>query len=351
MAEPREQFWRSFLKAVETEPRDAREIRGASGFVHPLLGVGVDEARGRTVIISGDPDARTAALAQADIQSALPSTRVVMARPVAINLRAFAISLIERVGATRITLESLQALKGDHEDNSRVRQFFDETFSANMDAVARPFKFAVLNTLSFWKELVQQVSLLRVEGLGTAGDESTRDGGTKNPAVLLEKLLTFDPVALDRLGGVCAVPLFDFAETDFELFHREATEEVRELLRTHHVFQYFFPPADQIALAAAERERNVSATTVTRQVSLAPDAGHPLARNELVDPGIDVSELLEALGERGLIVEGSSVVEVTPEGRSVRAEVKFRPREGVIEKLSRLLSVKLNINLKDIFKS
>jgi hypothetical protein len=52
---------------METEPRDIRSVRGASGFVHPILAAGVDEGRKRTLIVSGDPDARTAALAQADI--------------------------------------------------------------------------------------------------------------------------------------------------------------------------------------------------------------------------------------------------------------------------------------------
>ena len=50
----KQHFWRSFLRAIETDPREAREIRGASGFVHPALAVGVDEKRGRTVIVSGE---------------------------------------------------------------------------------------------------------------------------------------------------------------------------------------------------------------------------------------------------------------------------------------------------------
>lgn len=87
----KQHFWRSFLIAVETEPREAHEIRGASGFVHPVLAIGVDEKRSRTVIVSGDFDARMASLAQADIQAADPSTRIVMARPVGINLQAIGI--------------------------------------------------------------------------------------------------------------------------------------------------------------------------------------------------------------------------------------------------------------------
>ena len=43
-------------------------------------------------------------------------------------------------------------------------------------------------------------------------------------------------------------------------------------------------------------------------------------------------------------------MEISPTGSAVRSEVKFRPREGVIEKLSRIVSLKVDFNLKDIFK-
>jgi hypothetical protein len=58
---------------------------------------------------------------------------------------------------------------------------------------------------------------------------------------------------------------------------------------------------------------------------------------------------VDALRDRGLFVEGVSTIEVSPAGQSIRAEVKFRPREGFIEKLSRVFSIKLNVSLKDIF--
>ena len=196
--------------------------------------------------------------------------------------------------------------------------------------------------------MIQQLSFIEVDGFDP--NASATSGVKANPAILFQHLLTFDPVAIDRIGGVCAVPLYDLGEADFELFARTATDEVREVLRTHHIFQYFFPPADQIALAAADRGSPVTTASIFHQVNFAPEAGHPLAPNEIVDPRTDILDLVEALREKGLLVEGSTSAEVSQSGHLLRAEVKFRPREGVMEKLSRILSIKLDVSLKDIFK-
>jgi hypothetical protein len=351
MADPSKRFWQSFLRAVETEPRHAHEIRGASGIIHPLLAVGVDEARARTVLVSADADARTAALAQADIQASLPSMKVVMARPVAINLRAFASSLISQLGGSRVPMNILQRFSSEGDEGQKqMQQFFAETFSGNVIAVTRPFKYVELNVPSFWKELIQQLSLLQFEGLPQPDSNELKQELKGTPTLVLERLMGFDPIAADRAGGVCAIPLFDLLETDFEVFENGATDSAREVLRVHNVLHYFFPAADQIILAAAERSAPTPPSLAMRQVAFAPEAGHPLAPNEIVDPRTDLIDLLEALRAKGLVTEGNTVLELTPAGHSVRAEVKFKPREGLMEKLARVLSIKIDMSLKDIFK-
>ena len=72
----RPEFWNGVLRAIGTDPRSAREIGGASGVRHSALGVGVDETEKRIVIVSASGDARSAALAQADIQSAISDQRL-----------------------------------------------------------------------------------------------------------------------------------------------------------------------------------------------------------------------------------------------------------------------------------
>lgn len=348
--DPKRQFWDTFLRAMETEPRDVRSIRGASGFVHPILAAGVDEGRKRTLIVSGDPDARTAALAQADIQAVAPSTKIVMARPIAINLQSLALSVIGHVGAARLPVSRLQPVNPeDTNEKTQLPDFLQSLLSDTIEKGSRPFKFVELNTLSFVKELAQQLSLVKFEGFEIAGKPQLPDLKLA-PTVILEQLVSFDPVAVDRSGGVCAIPLYQLEDDDFDAFSQGDEDKARACLSKHHVFQYFFPPADQIALAIADRRLVNTPDSLYRYVETAPEIGHPLAPNELVDPHAPITELVDALRDRGLLVEGSTAIEVSPAGQVVRKEIKFRPREGLMEKLSRVLSIKLDVSLKDIFK-
>ena len=67
------------LRAAETKPAGASEIRGASGLAHPVIAVGTDDIRRRLIVISAEADGRTAALAQGDIQMAVGSMQVLFA--------------------------------------------------------------------------------------------------------------------------------------------------------------------------------------------------------------------------------------------------------------------------------
>lgn len=345
MSDSKIQFWNTFLTSLETVPREAQDIRGASGFVHPILAVGVDEARRRTVIVSGDADARTAALAQADIQAAIPSIKIVMARPVAINLQPIAMVLMEKLGGVRIPFSRFELLSS----KEKGEQYAKELLNDVGEIVARPYLYVQLNTLSLWKEVIQQLSLLQFEGFSGKQEDQPPDLKAM-PMMILEQLLRYDPVAVDRSGGVCAVPLHLLDQADFEAIARGDADYARACLVRHGVFQYFFPPADQIALAAVDRGEATTADAISRRVEMAPDLGHPLAPNELVDPQAHVMDLVDALKDRKLIIEGNMSIEVSPTGRTVRSEVKFRPREGVMEKLARVISIKVDMSMKDLFK-
>lgn len=108
-------FWDNFLRAVETEPRPAPHIVGASGIDHSLLALGVDDARKRLVLISADHDARASAMMQTDVQSTLPGIHVVVARPIAIGLPIIAQRIIEMAGTSKISM-SLFGNSGTQED-------------------------------------------------------------------------------------------------------------------------------------------------------------------------------------------------------------------------------------------
>ena len=345
MLDPKKQFWNTFLSSLETVPREVQDVRGASGFVHPILAVGVDAARRRTVIVSGDPDARTAALAQADIQAALPHVKIVMARPVAINLQPIALALMEKLGGARIPFSRFELLSSKEKGEQYAHELLDDVG----ESVARPFLNVQLNTLSIWKEVIQQLSLIQIEGFSGKQEDQAPDLKAI-PIMILERLLRYDPVAVDRSGGVCAVPLHLFDQADFEALARGDVDHATACLTKYGVLQYFFPPSDQIALAAIDRGEATTPDAISRRVQMAPELGHPLAPNELVDPQAGIMDLMDALKDRDLLVDGSMSVEVSPAGRTVRSEVKFRPREGVMEKLARVISIKVDINWQDLFK-
>jgi len=110
MTDKQTAFWRNLLIAAETDVRDASTIRGGSGIDHPVVAVGVDDTRKRVVVISGDADARSAALAQSDIQAALGSVQVVVARPIVMNLADAAKALTTVAGGPNFDISKLQLL-------------------------------------------------------------------------------------------------------------------------------------------------------------------------------------------------------------------------------------------------
>ena len=61
-------------------------------------------------------------------------------------------------------------------------------------------------------------------------------------------------------------------------------------------------------------------------------------------------EIVDALKDRGLVIEGDVGLTVTDRGLGTRANVRFKPREGLLSKISNLFSVKVDLSLKDIFK-
>ncbi len=117
----------------------------------------------------------------------------------------------------------------------------------------------------------------------------------------------------------------------------------RELLGEHDVLQYFFPAPDQLALGIIERA-SASPTDIVDQIALAPSLGHPLGEMELVARGTSLPEIMDALKERGFVVDGEIAQELTAEGESRRASVRFTPKEGVISKLINRVSITIDIS-------
>jgi hypothetical protein len=338
-------FWNTLLRAVETEPTETRPLRGASGLQHPVIAIGTDANRKRLVVISGDPDGRSAALAHADIQAAYPDTRVVLARPIAIHLARIAEAIVSMLGKPTLTPEDLKELP---QEGSPQRKLFEAKLQlltgVGFAPAFRAYSFASLSLVSVIQEAVLQLSHLQFEfPVGI-------DGVQGAPTIQFGPLVALDPSQVDRQSGVCFIPLYQLSDADAEIFHAGADiEAAREILKAHHVFQYFFPAPDQLALGLFESPALLSAV-VADTVEKAPSLGHPFGAFELLSGGTPLVDLVDALKDRGLCAEGEIGIELTEKGKNVRAAVRFKPREGLLSKLSNVFSLKVDLSLKDIFK-
>jgi len=82
----------------------------------------------------------------------------------------------------------------------------------------------------------------------------------------------------------------------------------------------------------------------------APTHGHPLGAPELFQDRASLLETLEELKGAGYVADAEIGVEITEKGRAVRQIIKIRPREGLISKISKVISVKVNLSTKDLLK-
>lgn len=199
--------------------------------------------------------------------------------------------------------------------------------------------------VALWQDLISQLSHLSVE-------MPTTDAGLAGvlPKLHLGSLAALDPAGNDRTLGNCFIPLYDFTDSDAEVLHRgQDVEAVRYVLRQKGILQYFYPAPDQLILGFLDRGLDRS-TSLIELVNTAPAIGHPLGQSEMVPPETRLSHIVEALMERKLIVEGEIGLELSGQGQATRGTVRFRPREGIFEKIARILSVKVDFNLKDLFR-
>jgi hypothetical protein len=205
---------------------------------------------------------------------------------------------------------------------------------------------ASLNLVAVWKDVIQQLSLIEIE----PHPRALPDGKTVAPTLHLRKLVALDPAEVDRSLGVCSLPLYEFSESDVEVLQRGIDlEAAREILRARDIFQYFFPPPDHLALGLAE-SRTRPASELVADLVRTPEIGHPFGQFEVVDSSLNLNEVVVSLQERGLLVDGEVGVEVTEGGKQLRAQVRFRPREGLLARLANVLSIKVDLSLKDLFK-
>ncbi len=337
---PPRAIWGSFCQAVGAELREKTTIAGATGLEHRVQGIGVDEAGKRLVVISAEANARVAALMQVDVQATNPDFKVVVARPVIFDIGVLARRLFTntppKVPIAQVVEWSNRAKTMSQEE--RIG-FYGKYFSEVIDPVVRGYKNAKLPTITQVLDLVSQGSQLDWAAIRA---RINSDG----EYVDFSSIYNIDNTIIDRQHGVCAVPLFEFSESDWELFQAGSDiDEIRGRLKQLDVYQYFYPSPDQVALAVAEQGgRNEAA--VIEAIAMSPGLGHPLGSSELVTLK-DFRDSVAALKDCGHLVDGEYGVEVTPQGASVRASSKVRPKEGFMTKLLSRLNINLSASPSD----
>jgi hypothetical protein len=156
----------------------------------------------------------------------------------------------------------------------------------------------------------------------------------------------FEP--MDQKLGICPISLYNFSPQEIELIRSDTTktEEITALLHRLNILQYFFPAPDQLALGIIAR---TSPTTQQLKEILTspPKLGHPYGHTEILDTEVPITQLIDVLETRKLIVSGKVSYETTPQGETIRKEVCFTAKESLVSKI--INRFKLSIDIKNIF--
>lgn len=335
--QPNRAFWDAIVRGLEAEPRGAGTVRGVSGLDHPVLAIGVDDKRGRLILVSADHDARSAAMMQADVQATLnPSVSVLVARPVMIDLPSIAKVLTDYFGGANVLPDQITKLV---EDEKKL----EELIKPASVRMAAAFKAASPHVVSQIVQVIQQLALIDYNVAGVK-----KEKGHSEPAPFgLARLVDADLTERDRELGVCALPLYDLTEQQSERLQNDPkADDVAEILTALGVRQYFFPSPDQTSLALVDRGLT-DPDSVARSLTRAQDLGHPLGPHEIVPVEARTMDVIDALRHEGLVVDGEIGLEVTENGKEARATIRFQPREGIVSKL--INRFKIDLSLKDLF--
>jgi len=289
-------------------------------------------------VISAAGDARTAALAHADLQAAFDPIRVILARPVVIDLPKAAAHLSRMIGRTTLSTADLSAIPGAPDAKA-----IQEAMQPYIDPIGDLAKQWINNAkgvrdIGFgigFLQLVDQMRLVRF------------DSSEGRFEIDLSSLVASSSTESDEDFGICPLPLHSFTGDEMETISSgRSTDEVIGILRRQGIYQYFFPPADQLALGLADRT-TATASQLLEALGSAPKLGHPFGENEVLPAGVRLTQVVDALLDRKLLVGGEVDIKVSQEGETLRAKVKFGPRESVVSKVINRISVRLD--LKTIF--
>lgn len=342
-------LWSTFARAIGAELRSDTVIRGSSGLEHEVQAIAVDEKTDRVVIVSAEASPRMAALMQVDVQASMPGSRVLVARPVALDLVQIARKVVEPLGLSEIDIgrgrawiSELQARQGAGQD--AVTELAPEMDGALVGAL-NPFSSIGMPAMPQILGLIMQAERLPWSDIGKLFSETAATG-----TLDLRSLMATDNLAADLAAGVCPVPLYELSETDVDMFiSGTRLDDARQRLVELGIYQYFFPSPDQLALGLVDEGINRIAR-VAEVTGIAPQLGHPFGAAELMPTTTDMIETVAQLKALGYVADGEHGIEISESGRVVRSTLKFRPREGLLTKLINRISLSASVSPGDFLK-
>ena len=327
-------FWNKILLSAGTQPKTPQPIRGASGQYHKVLGIGVDEENKRIILVSGEHDARSAVLTQYDIQSYLSEYKIVTLRPAVISVSKVAQAIKLVMGSPELNDETLKIIVED-------KQILDNILNPSMGSIKSVFDSIKIDALPQILQLIQQLAEIKIEPADIKGDSKS-----KNFKFNFSNLVDNDPLEKDREYGICAVPLYDFLSKEIELINSsKSIDDVAEILIDHGIYQFIYPAADNLALGLIDRGVKQK-EELNKQISSTESLGHPFGDLDIIQSGNDIKNLIEILEEKDYVIEGEYGFELSEKGKSIRFEVKYKPKEGIVSKL--INRFKVNIDIKNI---
>ncbi len=332
-------IWGNIARALGAEPREYPMVTGTSGIEHQFLSIAVDETAKRIILVSAEPDPRITALTQVDIQATFPESRVLIARPIAIDLGFLARALEKSLGSTEIRLNELTTLFNSIPKEDQA-EFVNKFAGGVINRISAAFKHVTLPTLAQIITVIQQAA--NIDWPTTLSSANQPETGLVIP---LRGLLESDNLATDRKYGICPIPLYELTDDDWELLNsRDDIDEIKRRLRELGIYQYFFPAADELALGFVDRGVH-SMEGVARAASRTAELGHQISSTELVHAPSQVGDIIDALQEAEYLVEGEVGLNIGPNGNSFRLNVKFRPQEGLFDKVLKRLNVNVGATI------
>lgn len=332
--------WKTICEALGTEYREHTTIQGASGVEHSVQAIGVDEPNKRLLVVSAEFNPRIAAMMRIDLQATMPGTRVIVARPVGVDIAHMAKSLFLTAAGM---IDFPKVLEFQKDITNPNETLFNEKYGPAIQAMIMSATSAPVPLMSLFVQFIQQGSMLNWQRLLT-GDE---DIGVKFQNAVVD-LLSMDTLAADIQHGICPIPTYEFSEADWDLFSSKGdVEGAVNRLKELNIHQYFYPPADTLALGIIDRGFS-SRDAILDAVNVAEQEGHRVAASTLVPDAGSIIDILEELRSVGYLADVNIDYDLTSEGKTVRSTLKARPAEGLISKLISRLNFNIDISTKDL---